>query len=454
MKAAIYLRISRDISGENLGVSRQLEDCQTLAKSLDWNVVEIYTDNDVSASSGKTRPGYKKMMADVEAGLVEAIIAWHPDRLYRRAVDLGPLVEVCKQHNTQIATVRAGTIDLTTPTGRLVAGLLAQVATYEGEAKSDRWKRSIRQRRETGTVHTMGPRLYGYERDGTIIPEERAHLEWAAGQILDGAALVRTTYNLNARGSRTTLGNEWNRAGLRNTLTNPRLAGMSTLNGDIVGVGQWQPIFDAETHEALVAAFSVRRGTRPRQPRLNLLLGLIKCGKCGQTLKGSRRYPGNGAPSIRTYRCDKLPGSTQGCGGVSITAEPVERLVETVARDLASRPAVQEHIDALRATGGSRAGEALALEQRIRELEAQLSEPGVPVQAILRAIDRSKEHLEQIRQSETDTLPTFTGVDWPEDLARRARLVRTFVAEVIVQPIERGAGTFDEDRVEVVPRTA
>lgn len=452
MKAAIYLRISRDVSGESLGVSRQLEDCQALAKSLDWNVVEIYTDNDVSASSGKTRPGYKKMMADVEAGLIDGIIAWHPDRLYRRAVDLGPLVEVCKKHNTQIATCRAGTIDLTTPTGRLVAGLLAQVATYEGEAKSDRWKRSIRQRRETGTVHTMGPRLYGYDRDGNIVPEEREHLEWAAGQILDGAALVRTTYNLNERGSRTSLGNEWNRAGLRNTLTNPRLAGMSTLNGDVVGVGQWQPIFDAETHEALVAAFAVRAGSRPRQPRLNLLLGIIKCGKCGQTLKGSRRYPGNGAPSIRTYRCDKLPGTTQGCGGVSVRAEPVERIVEAYARDLASRPAVQAHIEALRATSGSRAGEALALESRIRELEQQLSEPGVPVQAILRAIDRSKEHLEKIRETEVDAMPTFNGADWPEDLARRARAVRNVVAEVIVQPADTTAGVFDPSRIEIVPR--
>lgn len=452
MKAAIYLRISRDISGENLGVTRQLEDCKALAKSLDWTVAEVYTDNDVSASSGKTRPGYKKMMADVEAGLIDCIVAWHPDRLYRRAVDLGPLVEVCKQHNTQIATVRAGTIDLTTPTGRLVAGLLAQVATYEGEAKSDRWKRSIRQRRETGVVHTMGPRLYGYDRAGNIIDEERAHLEWAAGQILDGAALVRTTNNLNARGSRTTLGNHWNRAGLRTTLTNPRLAGMSTLNGDVVGVGQWEPIFDAETHEAIVAAFAVRAGSRPRQPRLSLLLGLIKCGKCGQTLKGSRRYPGKGAPSVRTYRCDKLPGTTQGCGGVSVRAEPIEEMVEEYAKTLAEDPRVQAHIAELSAMSGQRAGEALALEQRIRELEQQLSEPGVPVQAILRAIDRSKEHLETLRQSEIEPAGITYGGEWPTDLARRARAVRNVVAEVVVQPAERG-WVFDPSRVTIVPRT-
>lgn len=452
MRAAIYLRISRDISGENLGVNRQLEDCRQLAKSLDWTVTEVYTDNDISAASGKARPGYKKMMADVEAGLIDCIVAWHPDRLYRRAVDLGPLVDVCKKHNTQIATVRAGTIDLTTPTGRLVAGLLAQVATYEGEAKSDRWKRSIRQRRESGTVHTMGPRLYGYERDGTIIPHEREHLEWAAGQILDGAALVRTTINLNERGSRTTMGNEWNRAGLKKTLTNPRLAGLSVLNGDVVGVGQWEPIFDAETFEALQAAFTVRKGTVPRRPRVALLLGLAKCGKCGRALKSGRRYRNKGEPSQRTYRCETLPGTTQGCGGIVISAEPVEEIVESYVKTLADDPRVQAHIASLSATSGARASEALGLEQRIRELERNLSEPGVPVDAILRAIDRSKEQLERIREAEVDTTtPLPSSLEWPEDLARRARAVRNVVSEVIIHPAEQG-WVFDPSRVEIVPR--
>jgi DNA invertase Pin-like site-specific DNA recombinase len=227
VRAAIYVRISRDISGESLGVTRQLEDCREVAEKAGWAVAEVYVDNDISATSGKPRPGYRKMLDDIKGGQLDAIVAWHSDRLYRRVVDLVELVDIVKEYDLQIATARSGEVDLTTPTGRLIAGMLAQIATYEGEAKSDRWKRSIRQRRETGEVHTMGPRLYGYERDGTIVPHEREHLEWAAGQILDGAALVRTTIGLNERGSRTTLGNEWNRAGLKKTLTNPRLAGMS-----------------------------------------------------------------------------------------------------------------------------------------------------------------------------------------------------------------------------------
>lgn len=452
MKAAIYCRISRDISGENLGVTRQLEDCRAFVEARGWTVAAIYTDNDISASSGKPRPEYRRMLAAVETREVEAVVAWAPDRLYRKLADLEELITTIEGAGATLATVKAGEFDLSTALGRMIARILGSVAQGEGEVKSERWKRSIRQRRETGTVHTMGPRLYGYERDGTIIPHEREHLEWAAGQILDGAALVRTVINLNERGARTTLGNEWNRAGLKKTLTNPRLAGMSVLNGDVVGVGQWAPIFDAETFEALQAALSVRKGTAPRRPRVALLLGLIKCGKCGTPLRSGRRYRKEGE-NTRTYRCATLPGPNQGCGGIVIAAEPVEEIVEAYARQRANDPRVHAYIAEMSARSGEHASEALGLEARIRELEDQLSEPGVPVAAIVRAIDRSKERLTHIRAIEYEPAPHLaTGSEWPDDLARRARAVRNVVAEVVIQPAASNAGIFDPERVQIIDR--
>jgi site-specific DNA recombinase len=62
MKACIYARISLDRTGEELGVTRQLEDCRALAAKLDWPIVETYVDNDISASSGKARPEYLRML--------------------------------------------------------------------------------------------------------------------------------------------------------------------------------------------------------------------------------------------------------------------------------------------------------------------------------------------------------------------------------------------------------
>ena len=64
----MYVRISKDRVGAGLGVKRQQSDCAELAERLGWEVVETYTDNDISAYSGARRPGYEKMCADLDAG--------------------------------------------------------------------------------------------------------------------------------------------------------------------------------------------------------------------------------------------------------------------------------------------------------------------------------------------------------------------------------------------------
>ena len=83
MKAAIYTRISQDATGESLGVTRQLEDCLALADRLGWEVVTRFDDNDLSAYSGKTRPGFEAMLDAMKRSEFGALICWHPDRLYR-----------------------------------------------------------------------------------------------------------------------------------------------------------------------------------------------------------------------------------------------------------------------------------------------------------------------------------------------------------------------------------
>ena len=124
VRAGVYCRISKDrkdASGEftMLGVDRQEEDCRELCRTLGWEVSEVFVDNDVSATSGKTRPAYTALLKAVTEGTIDAIVCWHPDRLYRRTVDLEELVKVCDKHRAPVATVNAGAVDLTTPTGRL-----------------------------------------------------------------------------------------------------------------------------------------------------------------------------------------------------------------------------------------------------------------------------------------------------------------------------------------------
>src|SRR4051794_3952926 len=87
-RAALYLRISKDVTGGALGVERQRQICRKIAKGRGWAIIDEYTDNDISAYGGKRRPEWERLLADVRVGVVDVVIAVDQDRLTRRLSEL------------------------------------------------------------------------------------------------------------------------------------------------------------------------------------------------------------------------------------------------------------------------------------------------------------------------------------------------------------------------------
>src|SRR5260370_13861265 len=123
IRAAIYVRISHDRTGAGLGVARQEDDCRALCQRKGWDVVCVYCDNDVSAYSGKPRKEWLRLLADIAAGRIDAIVCWHVDRLTRTPRELADVIDLHDQAGIQLATA-TGEIDLATPTRRLVSRTL------------------------------------------------------------------------------------------------------------------------------------------------------------------------------------------------------------------------------------------------------------------------------------------------------------------------------------------
>jgi len=449
MRAGLYVRISKDRTGEHLGVQRQEEDCRKLVAELGWEVAEVYVDNDVSATSGRARPGYKRLIADIEAGLITGVVVWSPDRLYRRAADLEQLIPVIEAHNVQVRTVKAGDLDLATAYGRMIARILGAIATGEGDVKSERWKRSWQQRREAGRPVTTGPhRLFGYARDGVTLNEpEAAAAQRMADDLLGGGTVTGVVRWLEEEAISTTAGGAWSRQGVKHYLRNPRIAGFSTMAGEIVGPGEWPAILDPETWEEVRAILNSR--TRAAVPRRSLLLGLLHCGRCGGRMvaSGAGKKPGGG--SRRAYRCE-----AKGCGVLGV-AEPVEEIVEGYVEERLQDPAVRRRIEALGTQPGGAQNELAALEGRIKELELTLDEPGTPVPTIMRAIGRAKDRqgelLDKLAAQPRVAIPE-AGLPWPADLARRRALVDLVVARVELLPSARPTNRFNPDRVKITER--
>ncbi len=127
---AIYLRVS----AKGQDTASQEPDLKRWAESQDKPVV-VYRDK----FTGKTmnRPGFARLWKDVEAGKVSRVVCWRLDRLGRTAKGLTALFEDLIERKVTLVSLRDG-FDLTTPAGRLMANVLASVAAYETEVRSER----------------------------------------------------------------------------------------------------------------------------------------------------------------------------------------------------------------------------------------------------------------------------------------------------------------------------
>src|SRR3546814_20779165 len=96
MRAAVYLRQSQDLQDDRLAITRQRPPCLDLCAGRGWTDIVEYIDNDKSASKGE-RPAYQRMIADIEAGKIQADVSPALDRLYRPPVELAPLIHLTQE---------------------------------------------------------------------------------------------------------------------------------------------------------------------------------------------------------------------------------------------------------------------------------------------------------------------------------------------------------------------
>lgn len=294
-KAGIYVRISQDRIGAGLGVERQEQDCRDLAGRIGWDVLDVYPDNDVSAYSGKTRPQYERLLADIEAGHLDAVLAWHSDRLHRSPVELERYIAVCDPRGVPTNTVKAGVLDLTTATGRMTARITGAVARHESEQKGERVRRQKQQAAAEGRW-LGGRRPFGFEPDAvTPRPTEAEAIADATRRILAGDSVRSIVAEWNTAGLTTTTGAEWTGSKARQMLMRPRNAGLAGNAGRIIGPATWPAIVQPDTWAALVALLGdgarlTHRGTS------RWLVGsfLFRC-ECGELVRsGGQRGDGQG----------------------------------------------------------------------------------------------------------------------------------------------------------------
>jgi DNA invertase Pin-like site-specific DNA recombinase len=358
---AVYLRISADKEGRELGVKRQEEDCRAKAESEGDTVVAVYMDNDVSAStrSKKRRPEYERMIADAKRGAFKKIIAYKSSRLTRRPREHEDQIDLSENYGITFDYVASPAFDLNTAGGRAIARMLAVMDANESENNSEQARRKKLQAAQAGEF--LGGRApFGYAPGGMeLIPDQARFVAAAYAQLLAGDSLGEIARTLNRAGFVTSHGNEWDSDGVRKLLWRARNAGLSEHDGEIVGPAKWPAIVTESEWRSARALLSdpSRRPTNTGE-RVYLGSGTYLCGVCddGTTVRATMTRGSKTAPLRRAYQCRKQAHLVR-------VAEPVDDMVQRYA---VARLAEPDALDLLQGVGQDDLGKLYAEADAIR----------------------------------------------------------------------------------------
>lgn len=498
-RAAIYLRISQDRENTRLGVDRHREDADALIAARRWTPAGVYEDNDISGKGHKKRPGFERLLADIEAGLIDVVVAQEWPRLERNRIDGVRIIETAQRHHVLLTFAKGSDIDCTTAAGRLSADMFSAIARNEIEVKAERQSRAQRQRAEQGRP-PKGVRPLGYTSHGEVIEHEAEAVRKIYAAFSSGASLRAIAAALSGdegedlpdiptlpRHNRTLMiernarrvedvldprpvpdDNPWVPSTVLGILRNPRYAGYSTYtpkevlaNGDrrrswraqILRddqgesiLGKWDQIVAVSTWETVQDRLDdpARISNRVGTDRKHLGSGLYRCGVCDKPVKAHGQR----------YRCE---------GHVMRSREHIDDfVVETVRRRLA----LPELGDLLPS----------ADEPRLREIKEEISEHRAKIGRVQRDYDeelieafdlkriRDRENaaidtleIERLRLSLGSFHSSVLGAEDPvaafdtSDLANR-RLSIDILCEVHLFPHPRGVKAFNPDSIAVTWR--
>lgn len=146
MEIALYARVS---THDQQTLPMQLKAMREFAKKRKWKIKEEVQE---IGSGSKTRPKREQLLKLARQRQIDAIIVWRLDRWGRSVSDLiGTIRELTDIGVGFVSLTEA--LDLTTPAGKAMAGMLAVFAEFERDILRERVKAGIAHAREQGKAH-------------------------------------------------------------------------------------------------------------------------------------------------------------------------------------------------------------------------------------------------------------------------------------------------------------
>ena len=392
---ALYERLSRDDeqANESLSITNQKSYLAEYAARNGFTNCRHYTDDGYSGGNFD-RPGWKQLIADIDAGKVGVVIAKDLSRVGRDYIETGFYTEVYfRQKDIRFIAIGNG-VDTINPVSGEFAPFMNVLNEMYLRDQSRKMRACYHQKGNAG-LPTNNLCIYGYCKD----PEDRNH--WLVDE--EAAAVVRRIFELamechgpyeiarileqeqiycpayyntihdncmNRSNTNMSQPYAWNGVTVTNILKRPEYMGhtvnfRSSKNGlkarRVQNAREEWRIFE-NTHEAIIPpdrwelaqyALFVRRRT-DSTGTANPLTGKLVCAECGALMNNRRSKAGKtGRPSDDFYDCPTYSHGN-GCCGHYISTANVREIV----------------LQAIRSVGRYAIGNEAEFAEKVREVSA------------------------------------------------------------------------------------
>ena len=304
LRCAIYTRKSSEegLEQEFNSLHAQREACEAYIKSQrheGWVCLAQHYDDGGLSGATMQRPALQQLLADIQAGKIDAVVTYKVDRLTRSLADFAKIVEIFDAKGVSFVSVTQQ-FNTTTSMGRLTLNVLLSFAQFEREVTGERIRDKIAASKKKGMWMGGVPPL-GYEcRDHKliVIPDEAEIVRHIFQRYVALGSARLLQEELEAAGIRSkcrtsSAGRHWGgkplaRGALYWMLQNWIYRGEITHKGQHYP-GEHIPIIDEALWDKVqtkLAANAVERATGGRVRNPSLLAGLLYDGE-GQRLTPS-----------------------------------------------------------------------------------------------------------------------------------------------------------------------
>lgn len=233
LRVAAYCRVSTQEEQQVGSFEMQVHHfTKRIEANPEWEMVEIYQDEGISATTIEKRLGFQKMIADAVDGKIDLILTKSISRFGRNIVDILNNLRTLSALNPPVS-VEFETEGITyTGDGKnnLLIALLSALAEMESQQKSEAIKAGIRWRMAEGIYKFSVQNTLGFYRDhfGRLViePTEAQIVKYIYESCLEGASPSEIAAALTEQGVKSPMGKDtWLPDTVRNILKNEKYCG-------------------------------------------------------------------------------------------------------------------------------------------------------------------------------------------------------------------------------------